>query len=92
MELFGRQRRERRPPGTTTLDPGTDTLDFANTLLGGWRHPFNGGGGSAGEVLARVTSLSASLTAAGVEHGFEVYEEERNLVCKNPSSLKGHAG
>lgn len=79
--------------GTTTLHLETETLDLATTPLGGGRHLFNGGvAGTADEVVARVQSLSAALSAVGVEHGFEVYDESRTLVCVIPVTPKDHAG
>ena len=78
--------------GTTTLHLETDALDFATTPLGGGSHLFNGGvAGSAAEVLSRVGNLSAALSAANVEHEFEVYDADQNLVCVIPASAKDRA-
>ena len=79
--------------GTTTLHLETDAMDFVTTPLGSGRHLFNGGVTvSADEVLARLQSHSVALSAAGVEHGFDVYDADRNLVCVIPMSPKDHAG
>jgi hypothetical protein len=78
--------------GATTLHLETDTLYFATTPLGGGEHLFNGGvAGSTAEVVVRVERLSASLSAAGVEHSFEVYDADQNLVCVIPMSTKDRA-
>ena len=78
--------------GTTTLHLETETLDFATTPLGGGRHLFNGGvAGSITDVVALVEKLSAALSAAGMEHGFEVYDADQNLVCVVPMLPKDRA-
>jgi hypothetical protein len=75
--------------GTTTLHLESDALDFATTPLGGGSHLFNGGvAGPAAEVLARVEAISSALSAAGLEHGFEIYDADQNLVCVVPASVK----
>lgn len=78
--------------GTTTLHLETDALGFTTTPLDGGRHLFNGGvAGSAAEVVALMESLSAALSAAGVEHGFEVYDADQSLVCVVPMPPKDRA-
>lgn len=78
--------------GATTLHLETDTLDFATTPLGGGSHLFNGGvAGSTAEVVALVERLSAALSGGGVEHNFEVYDADQNLVCVIPLSLGDRA-
>lgn len=78
--------------GATTLHLETDTLDFATTPLDGERHLFNGGvAGSTAEVVVLVESLSAALSAARVEHSFEVYDAAQNLVCVVSMSPKDRA-
>lgn len=72
--------------GAPTLHLETDSLDFQTTPLGEGRHLFNGGvGGTAGEVIALVENLSRALSAAGVEHAFEVYDEDQNLLRLVPA-------
>lgn len=79
--------------GTTTFHLETDSLDFATTPLGGGRHLFNGVvAGLAAEVVACVGRLSAALSAAGVEHGFEAYDADGSLVGVIPSPTTGNLG
>src|SRR5262249_19215858 len=72
--------------GTRTLHVETDSLDFSTDPLGEDRHLFNGGvAGTADEVVAFVESLSRALSAAKIEHSFEVYDVDQNLLHVVPS-------
>src|SRR5262245_3957030 len=51
----------------------------------GFQHFFSGGvGGSLEEVLAFVRALSESLSRSGIEHSFEVYDDDQELVRRMP--------
>jgi hypothetical protein len=78
--------------GTTTLHLETDALDFVTTPLGSGSHLFNGRvAGSMVDVVALVGNLSVTLSVAGVEHEFEVYDADQNLVCVVPAEPKERA-
>jgi hypothetical protein len=48
------------------------------------KHLFNGGvGGSLEEVIGFVRALSESLSTSGIEHSFEVYDDQQ-LVQRIP--------
>lgn len=67
--------------GATKVRMTTDAADFESTPLGGGEHLLNGGvGGSIDEVLEFVRALSGALSEARVEHRFEVYDNDNQLV------------
>lgn len=72
--------------GASTLHISTDECDFESTPLDdGFRHLLNGGvAGSVDEVTEFVEKLSKHLSDAQIEHGFEVYDESRNLAAEIP--------
>ena len=70
-----------------TLHFSTDAVDFESTPLeDGRRHLINGGvGGDSNDVVAFVRAMSRLLTEAGVEHSFEIYDYNHNLVQTIPN-------
>ncbi|WP_020471921.1 hypothetical protein [Zavarzinella formosa] len=71
--------------GAETLRIRSELADFETDSLGGGEHLFNGGvGGSLEEVVVFVRALSESLSRAGIEHSFEVYDDQQ-LVQQIPS-------
>ena len=77
--------------GAETLRFSTDAVDFESTpLKDGSQHLLNGGvGGDLSDVLAFVKTMSRLLTEASIEHSFEVYDNESNLVQTFPSGQMG---
>jgi hypothetical protein len=71
--------------GAETLHLRSDSADFeSNHLDGGVQHLLSGGaGGSLEEVVAFVRALSESLSRSGIEHSFEVYDDQQ-LVQRIP--------
>jgi hypothetical protein len=64
--------------GAETLRIRSESADFETDSLGGEEHLFNGGvGGSLEEVVAFVRALSESLSRSGIEHSFEVYDDQQ---------------
>lgn len=61
-----------------TLRLRSESADFESDYLDdGVQHLFSGGvGGSLEEVVAFVQALSMSLSLAGIEHSFEVYDDQ----------------
>lgn len=72
--------------GAETLRIGTDNVNFESTPLeDAGRHLLSGGvGGSLEEVVEFVRALSRSLAQDGIEHRFEVYDDDQNLVQMLP--------
>ncbi len=72
--------------GAETLHLRSESVNFKSDYLDdGIRHLFNGGvGGSLEEVLGFVRALSESLSRSGIEHSFEVYEDDQHLVQRIP--------
>jgi hypothetical protein len=68
--------------GAETLRLRSDRVDFESVPLeDGVQHLFNGGvGGSLEEVVDFVRALSEALHQARIEHRFEIYDEDQNLV------------
>jgi hypothetical protein len=67
--------------GAETLHLVSDQVNFESDPLGAGEHLFNGGvGGSLDGVVDFVRALSDALHKAGIEHRFEVYDDEHNLV------------
>jgi len=68
--------------GVETLHLSTDAVDFESTPLeDGSRHLLNGGvAGDSNDVVGFVTAVSRLLTEAGIQHSFEVYDNNHNLV------------
>ena len=71
--------------GSETLRLRSESADFESDHLDdGVQHLFNGGvGGSLEEVVALVRALSESLSQSGIEHSFEVYDDQQ-LVQRIP--------
>jgi hypothetical protein len=71
-----------------TLSFSSDTADFDSTPLeGGHRHLLNGAvEGTLQNVVRFVQSMSELLAEAGIEHKFEVYDTEQNLVKVVPET------
>jgi hypothetical protein len=65
--------------GSHTLRLRSESADFESDYLDdGVRHLFSGGvGGSLEEVVGFVRLLSGSLSRSGVEHSFEVYDDQQ---------------
>jgi hypothetical protein len=42
-------------------------------------------GGTDEEVIAFIEALSRALSAAGIEHAFEVYDSDKNLLQVIPT-------
>lgn len=65
-----------------TLHLRSEAVDFdSDQLDDGIQHSFSGGvGGSMAEVVGFVRALSDALQTAGVEHRFEIYDEDQRLV------------
>ncbi len=73
--------------GAETLTIAGERIDFESQSLGASQHLLNGGvAGTVDEVIRFVRSLSRALTDAGVEHSFEVYNEEQDLVKEIPKA------
>ena len=72
--------------GASTLYFSTVQCDFESTPLeDGVQHLLSGCvAGSFERVAGFVSSLSHHLSAAGIEHGFEIYDESDNLAMKIP--------
>jgi hypothetical protein len=72
--------------GAETLRFTTETVDFESIpLKQGDRHLLNGGiTGDSSEVVSFVEAMSRLLQEAGIEHSFEVYDAEKNLVRTVP--------
>jgi hypothetical protein len=68
--------------GAGTLHLQSESADFnSENLDDGVQHLFNGGvGGSLEEVIGFVRMLSESLSRSGIEHSFEVYGDDHQLV------------
>jgi hypothetical protein len=68
--------------GAETLRLRSDGVEFeSDPLKDGVHHLFNGGvGGSLEEVVGFIRTLSEALQTAGIEHRFEIYDEDQNLV------------
>lgn len=68
--------------GAETLHFGTDSIQFDSTPLEeAGRHLLNGGvGGSLEDVVEFVEAMSRLFTEEGIEHRFEVYDADDNLV------------
>ena len=71
--------------GSETLRLQWESADFESDHLDdGVQHLFNGNvGGSFEEVVAFVRALSESLSRSGIEHSFEVYDDQ-HLVQRIP--------
>jgi len=71
--------------GAETLYLRSESADFESDHLDeGAQHVFNGSvGGSLEEVVAFVRALSESLSRSGMEHSFEVYDDQQ-LVQRIP--------
>jgi len=67
---------------TATLCLCSDWVEFESTPLeDGIQHLFNGAvGGSLAEVVGFARALCEALQKAGIEHRFEIYDEEQHLV------------
>jgi hypothetical protein len=67
---------------------GADTVDFDSTPLeGGRRQVLNGSvEGTLPEIAKFVQSMSELMPEASVEHVFEVYDADQNLVKEIPES------
>jgi hypothetical protein len=68
--------------GTETLHFDTDSIQLHSTPLEeSGRHLLNGGvGGSLEDVVKFVGAMSRLLAEEGIEHSFEVYDADYNLV------------
>src|ERR1700694_5869749 len=67
--------------GAETLRFSTNGVDFESTPLeNDGRHLLNGVvAGDRNNVVAFAEAMSQLLTEAGIEHRFEVYDQEQNL-------------
>ena len=72
--------------GTATLRLTSETAAFETDRLDeGVQHFFNGSvGGSLQDIADFVRDLSDSLTRSGIEHSFEIYDQQQ-LVQRIPS-------
>ncbi len=72
--------------GAETLRLRSDQAEFeSEPLADGVQHLFNGTvGGPLEQVLGFVRSLSEALRTAGIEHRFEVYDENQDLAQDIP--------
>lgn len=67
--------------GAETLHFSTGDADFESTPLGDGSHLLNGGvGGTPDELVAFVRAMSQAFAEAGIDHRFEVYDDQHNLV------------
>lgn len=58
----------------------------SSPLDNGIQHLFNGGvGGSLEEVVGFIHALSDALQSGGIEHRFEIYDEDQQLVHVIPA-------
>ncbi len=73
--------------GAETLRFSTSRCDFESTPLDERdAHLLNGGvAGSVGEVAGFVAALSRQLSDAGIEHQFEIYDENGDLAQMIPT-------
>ena len=71
--------------GAETLHLRSESIDFESDHLGdGVQHLFSGGvDGSLEEVIGFVRALSESLSRSGIEHSFEIYDDQQ-LVQRVP--------
>ncbi len=73
--------------GAESLILSSDLIDFRSEPLDSGQHLLNGGvAGTIDEVIVFVAKLSHALSGAGVEHNFEVYNEEQELIKEIPGS------
>ena len=64
--------------GAETIHLGSETADFESDHIDGVQHLFCGGvDGSLEEVICFVRMLSESLSRSGIEHSFEVYDNQQ---------------
>ncbi len=68
--------------GAETLRLRSDRVEFeSDPIEDGSQHLFSGGvSGSPEEVVGIVRALSEALAKAGIEHRFEIYDEDQNLI------------
>lgn len=71
--------------GAETLHLRSESAEFDSDYLDvGMQHLFSGGvGGSLEEIVAFVRALSESLSRFGIEHSFEIYDDQQ-LVQRLP--------
>ncbi len=87
--------------GSTTLHLRSESADFESDHLDdGVQHLFSGSvGGSLEKVVAFVRLLSESLSRSGIEHSFEVYDDQQLVqripgragLCSATAELEGEA-
>lgn len=75
--------------GAETLRFTTETVDFESAPLEqSGRHLLNGGiAGDSSEIVSFVEAMSRLLQETGIEHSFEVYDAEKNLLRTLPHEL-----
>ncbi len=71
--------------GSESLTLSSDLIDFRSEPLDHGSQLLNGGvAGSIDTVVAFVARLSRALSDAGIEHHFEIYDEEVSLIKEFP--------
>lgn len=72
--------------GAETLRLQSESVDFESTPLGEvQQHLFNGGvAGTLDEVCSFICQLSYSLFQAGIEHSFEIYDDQQQFHRRIP--------